>query len=95
MSEIDVDFALLRAAQRRLEGAAAALDNLGSRMPSGGDYGAAGPLIELGFAVQAEASARLAAEATMLGFAVGLCADDLGYTDSQQAVDIITIGGGS
>lgn len=95
MSEIGVDFALLGSAQRRLEDAGANLDDLGSQMPSRGDYGAAGPLIELGLAVQAEASARLAAEAAMLGFAVGLCATDLGYTDAQQAVDIITIGNGT
>ena len=92
---MEIDFAQLRAAQRQLEDAGAALDGLGSTMPSGGDYGAAGALIELGFAIQAEASALLVAEASMLGFAVGLCADDMGYTDSQQAVDIITIGNGS
>lgn len=95
MSDLEIDFAQLRAAQHQLEEAGAQLDGLGSQMPSGGAYGAAGALIELGFATQAEASARLATEASMLGFAVGLCAADMGYTDSRQAVDIITIGHGS
>lgn len=92
MSEVEIDFARLRSAQHRLEGAGADLDDLGSAMPDGGDYGASGALIALGYAIQAEASARLSAEASMLGFAVSLCAADLGYTDAQQAVDIITIG---
>lgn len=61
-------------------------------MPAGGDYGAAGPLIELALGVQAEGAARLSAEATMLGFAVGLCASDMEFTDAEQAVDLITIG---
>lgn len=95
MSDVKIDFAQLRTARQRLEHAGDQLDGLGARMPAGGDYGAAGALIELGLAIQAEACARLAAEASMLGFAVGLCAADLGYTDSQQAVDIVSIGTGS
>lgn len=95
MSNVEMDLEQLRAAQRELEDAGAELDDLGSQMPYGGDYGAAGALVELTLAIQAEAGARLAAEASMLGFAVSLCAADMGYTDSRQAVDMITIGNGS
>lgn len=95
MGNIEMDPRQLRVAQRELEEAGAGLDGLGARMPDGGDYGAAGPLVELALAIQAEAGARLATEASMLGFAVSLCAADLGYTDARQAVEIITIGDGS
>lgn len=93
MDEVQLDFGQLRAAQRRLQAAGERLDSLGAGMPSGGDYGAAGPLVAMALGLQAEAGALLAAEAAVLGFAVGLCAADLGYTDAQQAVDVITIGG--
>lgn len=95
MSSMEIDFAKLRTAEHHLEEAGDELDGLGNQMPAGGDYGAAGPLIALGYAVQAEATARLSAEASMLSFAVSLCAADIGYTDAQQAVDIITIGDGT
>jgi hypothetical protein len=95
MGDLAIDFPRLSVAQHRLVEAGDQLDSLGSQMPSGGDYGAAGVLIELGLAAQAEVSAQLATEAAMLGLAVGLCAADIGCTDAQQAVDIITIGDAS
>jgi hypothetical protein len=92
MSDLEVDHAQLAHARQALQAAGSDLDGLGSQMPGGGDYGAAGPLIALALGVQAEGSARLSAEANMLGFAIGLVSADMGYTDSAQAVDIITIG---
>lgn len=89
---VEIDLARLRAARDRLRAAGEDLDGLGTRMPRGGDYGDAGALVELALAVQAEGSALVSAEATMVAFAVGLCLDDLECTDAQQAVDLITLG---
>jgi hypothetical protein len=91
MTELHMDLHQLARLERAFEDAADALDRVGHRTPAGGDLGAAGALVNTGLAVATEGAARLASEARVLGIAVGMCREDMSYTDAVAVGELFRV----
>lgn len=78
-------------AARRLEAATTDLEAVAGRFPRGGDYGAAGVVVSLLLAAQAEAT-RLACDESAMLSAVTLAGTALlGTADEQAAVGVLAL----
>lgn len=92
MSGLHVELDRLGRTQRALDEAADALDRLGHRLPTGGDLGAAAALVDAALAVATEGAALCGAESRVLGAAVGMCREDMAYTDAVAVTDLFRVG---
>jgi hypothetical protein len=92
--DLTVDYAALGRAATELTGVGGALDATGGGAPTGGNSGDAAALIAQLLAIFADAAAIIMAETSVVASAVEVCSSGLASTDAEQAVTILTTGGG-
>ena len=90
--ELRYDHVALSEAACALRSTAASLDSGAGAAPSGGDYGAAAPLVAAIIAAVSDAGASVAAEASVLAGTVDVISHGIQATDAQQAVDLLRTG---
>lgn len=92
--ELRYDPAAMSEAACALRSVTGALESTVDRAPASGSYGDASALVALVMGAFAEAGARVAAEATLLGDLVDSCSAGMQETDAQAAGDVLANGVG-
>ncbi len=90
--ELRYDNVAMSEAACALRSSTASLDSAGGSAPSGGDYGAAAPLVAAIVGAVSDAGASLAAEASVLAGTVDVVSASMQSTDALQAVDVLRTG---
>jgi hypothetical protein len=88
------DTGAMNASAHELYKIATAIDDTGDSVPACGNYGDAAGLMAVLLAAYADAGARLAAEASLLGEVVEVCSSGMQTVDADQAVQILRTGAG-
>ena len=86
------DTAAMSEAACALRSVTGSLESTAGSAPACGNYGDASALVAMMMGAFADASARVAAEATLLGNLVDTCSAGMQQADAQVAVDVLTNG---